>query len=182
MNSSDSTCGSNIESTDNITEELAKLLSNAKCGSKKDKSKKSKKTSIKIYKSKHDNKCSGEHKVSDSSSSESCSSDDCKSLAQIRVDILKILEMISSLKSESCKSAGILEKLEHKVKSLETRITKLEKNKDDKVCDSDVYQESLDKILSTKLDELSVKVDNKLNELSKFVNSTRNIAIMKHNK
>lgn len=76
-------------------------------------------------------------------------SDSSQDLVQVRADILKLLEMVNDLKAE--------------VRG---------KNRQ---CDSDTYQESLDKILSVKLDELSVKVDNRINELSKVVNNTRNI-------
>jgi hypothetical protein len=147
MTSTDSNTSSNIENTDNITEELVKLLNNTKCNDKKGSKKKSSSSK------------------SEKNTSESCTNTETcdDSLAGVRKDVLKILEAVNNIKSE--------------MKDMSSKIKKLEKSQNNATNGSDAYQETLDKILSTKLDELSIKVDTRLSELSKFVNSTRTAAL-----
>lgn len=125
MSDTDNISSSNIDTSDNITEELTKLLGNIE---------------------------SKNIRVSENNHAVSVNSESSNDLCQVRADILKLLDMVNELKSE--------------VRNIS--------------CGSEVYQESLDKILSVKLDELSVKVDNRINDLSRFVNNTRNVAISKN--
>lgn len=125
MSDTDNISSSNIDTSDNITEELTKLLGNIE---------------------------SKNIRVSENNHVVSVNSESSNDLCQVRADILKLLDMVNELKSE--------------VRNIS--------------CGSEVYQESLDKILSVKLDELSVKVDNRINDLSRFVNNTRNVAISKN--
>ena len=157
--SDDNLCSSVNETSDNVTEELEKMLNNTK---------------TKKCPGKSSSESTDTTDCKKSESSESCSSSNTDPLCQLKADILKILEMINVLKCECCKNSHAIEKLEHKVKNLEIRVCKLEKGSD-----SESYQETLDRILSAKLDELSIKVDNKINDLNKYITNTRNIAIMK---
>jgi hypothetical protein len=177
---------------DNITEELSKLLNNTrqvktKSGNNKkfnNKSTKAKKNN-KLFKTKNTQKSALNHDICGNLVLDPLSSDSNSALMQLRVDMLKILEVVNALKTEvkdnkhslHCK----IEKLCKRVSTLENSgVPIVSSSASASSCTTETYEECLDKILSSKLDDLSIKVDTKIEELSKFLFSTRNIAITRN--
>ncbi len=110
--------------------------------------------------------------------------DSIESTDNITEELTKLLDNTKSKKNDIENTDSVVEKNNHnttiesllaKIKFLENKIKKFECEKDGS---SDEYKECLDKILAAKLDELSVRVDNKLNELNKF--TTRDSIASRH--
>lgn len=148
--------------TDDLTEELSKLLSsdNDKKNIKSKKDKKSKKITKTETESSSYSDSDTESNKTDKKSREKLSSKDLISaVAELRMDTVKIMEMLNCLNNE---------------------INALKKNKNYAHSDDSDFastcQEQVDKILSNKIDEFSLRVDKKMNEMNELIMSTREIA------
>ena len=104
-------------------------------------------------------------------------------IADVRCDILKLLGMLETLNNELDKQKEKNALLAAKVASLTENVQKttdkvdtMSKNSDNGSIDTETYQENLDRILSNKLDEFTVKVEKKFQEIDKFMLDTRSIA------
>jgi tetrahydromethanopterin S-methyltransferase subunit G len=104
-------------------------------------------------------------------------------LTDLKNDYGKLIKIVSVLGKEVKHIKKRLDEIEHNSSSTECKSSKSSSSDDSsdtnkKDCSSsDSYQEHIDKILSIKLDELSQKVDNKINELCRAVSQTRTLAL-----
>jgi hypothetical protein len=194
------------ETSDNITDELNKLLEIKKCvGKNKACTCKSCSSSSSTEHKKSDDckchKCTSISSISSSSLSSSSSTtnavtgeksssaalsenDLLVAVAELRNDYIKMLKIMTSLTKE-------IKQIQECVSEIQSSTSNKSSSNDDSNNTSDTssntnmhssstYQEHIDKILSTKLDELSLKVENKIGELNNFVLNTRRIAITKN--
>lgn len=170
------------DTSENITDELNKLLEIKKNNDKeKNKSLSSSSNSNHTDSSNCKcNKCSSVseiskvEKIKDDSSSLS-ESDLITAIGEMRNDYIKMLKMMTSLTKE-------IKNMQESISDIkEKRLSSSydEDSSDDSSQSSSSYQEHIDKILSRKLDELTTKVENKLNELNYFTTHTRRIAVSK---
>jgi vacuolar-type H+-ATPase subunit I/STV1 len=176
------------DTSENITDELNKLLEIKKCdGKNKACNCKSCSSSSEHHKNCECYKCtslsSSDIDKKSSSSKEQSSSKEKNSslsdgdvavaLSELRNDYIKMLKILTSVTKE-------IKQLQECVSEINSDKSSSESSSSSSKSSVSSYQEHIDKILSTKLDELTIKVENKISDMDKFTMNTRRIAIAKN--
>jgi predicted nucleic acid-binding Zn-ribbon protein len=113
-------------------------------------------------------------------------------ISELRIDTLKLLEMLNVINTEIDKQKEKIGYLSSKLNTVTEEFHKFTKQTSEKLISidsikkdiysesaTDAYQENIDRILSLKLDEFTVRAEKKLAEMDKFMMDTRTIATRK---